>query len=333
MSIEHLSIFNKAAIKLSIPDYEAIIVPEYGCNLISLYHKKLQLEILKKPLNDDREEFMTAPQHFGNAILFPPNRISHGCYTKNGKHYSFVPENLSSEESETFMYSHGILRFMPFTVDSCKEENESIVVCASYHSVDGGEIYKNFPHEFICRMKFELSSKGLHQTIEFENKSNIPMPLGVGFHTAFQLPNDDVSDRDDYRIVLAAGERIQLGAKNIPTGVRSELQSNYRTEGILPFKPIIDEHTSVLPLSIDGKDFHGAIIKNIRTKHNIYFETSETFGYWMLWNNQARSNYVCIEPMSWIIDAPNSPLPDNLTGYQNVQPETTWTSTLRISAN
>lgn len=331
MSIEHISIFNKSALKLSIPEYEAVVVPEHGCNLISLYHKSLKLQILKKPQEQDFEEFENNPQHFGNAVLFPPNRISHGCYDKNGMHYNFVPENCPPEIVPNYIYSHGILRFMNFQVDFCQEENGTITLGTSYHSAPGGKIYHNFPHEFLCRMTFVLSADGLKQSIEFENKSMNPMPLGVGFHTAFQLPNDEISSREDYRIQYGAGEHIQLD-NCFPTGIRIPLQSNCRTEGILPFEPILDEHTSVLPLQISGKDFHGAIIKNIRTKHNIYFETSESFGYWMLWNNQARSNYVCIEPMTWIVDAPHSPLPDELTGYQNLAPNATWTGTLMISA-
>lgn len=326
MDIKHLSIFEKKALQLSTNRYEAIIIPEYGCNIVSLYDKELQIPILKRPLESDQAEFLSAPQHFGNAILFPPNRIDNGTYTKNGIVYNFAPDRPGKDIH--YMYSHGILRFMNFTVDSCTSEKDTITLMASYHEAKGGEIYKNFPHEFLCRMGFTLSDKGLTQTIHFENKSNRPMPLGVGFHTAFQLPWNENSVREDYRLVLSAGEHMVLDDRHLATGERKPLSCAYRLEGILPFEPIVDEHTSVLPLKINGKDFHGAIIKNISTKHNIYFETSKNFGYWMVWNNQAKSNYVCVEPMSWIINAPNIPLADDQTGYTQLEPNEKWTASL-----
>lgn len=328
MSVEAMNIFNKKALKLLTNRYEAIIVPEYGCNVISLFDHRLQLPILKKPLEKDQREFLSSPQHFGNAILFPPNRIEGGTYEKNGITYSFVPENLTPKQQKDYIYSHGILRFMEFTVDSCVETADSITLKASYHSKEGGEIHKNFPHEFLCRMTFVLSDSGLTETICFENKSTQPMPLGVGFHTAFQLPWNDDSKREDYRLVLSAGEHIVLNERHIATGERRPLSSAYRLDGILPFEPIADEHTSALALRQCEKDFHGAIIKNISTKHNIYFETSANFGYWMVWNNQAKSDYVCVEPMSWIINAPNIPLPDERTGYTQLGPGEEWSATL-----
>lgn len=328
MSIETIRIFGKKSLKLTTGRYEAVVVTDYGCNVISLFDKELQIPILKLPLENDSDEFLSAPQHFGNAVLFPPNRIDNGSYSKNGKTYSFPINVPSKKENQHYMYSHGILRFMVFEIDSCVEKDGVITLAASYHSKNGGRIFADFPHEFICRMEFVLSDAGLTETIRFDNLSDSPMPLGVGFHTAFMIPWDERSKRDDYRIVLGAGEHIILDDLHLATGGRKPLSSAYRTEGILPFEPIVDEHTSALALNLDKKSFHGAIIKNICTKHNIYFETSENFGYWMVWNNQAKSNYVCVEPMSWIINAPNIPLADEQTGYTQIEPGESWTGTL-----
>jgi aldose 1-epimerase len=330
MSIHKISILGKDALCLTTERYEAVMIPDFGCNTVSLYDRKKQLQILKTPSDSDRDEFFKAPQHFGNAVLFPPNRIEHGYYKKNGITYSFIPKGLSLDEAKNYMYSHGILRFMEFHVDELTEADGKIVLKASYTSAPGGEIFRSFPHEFCCRMTFVLSNLGLTQHISFHNKSTLPMPVGVGFHTAFRLPNDDTSTRSDYRILLSAGEHIELDERCLPTGKRTPLLSACRDEGIPPFEPIADEHTTALPLILNQKSFHGAIIKNIRTNNNIYFETSESFGYWMLWNNQARSDYVCIEPMSWIINAPNSPLEDSLTGYTQLAPDEIWNGSLRI---
>lgn len=330
MSIKKTVFFGHEAVELTAFGYSALIVTGYGCNLVTLKDEIKNIDILKTPDTGDYDEFINAPQHFGNAVLFPPNRIDNGTYTRNGITYNFVHEGSYRTKDNRLMYSHGILRFMKFDIESIIENDDNITMSAAFHSVPGDRIYKDFPHEFICKIKFILSSGGLMQTISFTNLGSIPMPLGAGFHTAFKLPNDAVSKRDDYRIVYSADEHIELNERSLPTGNLLPLYSDCRNEGILPFDTIADEHTTIKPITVNGKTFHGAIIKNIETNNNIYFETNNNFPFWMLWNNNARSNYICIEPMSWIINAPNSTLPDDKSGYMQLEAGETWTGELKF---
>lgn len=332
MSIQHTLFFNMEALILDNDAYSATIIPEYGCNLVTLHNKTTGLDILKTPLPSDHDEFMSAPQHFGNAILFPPNRIQNGTFTRNGRSYSFIPHNLPADKAGQYMYSHGILRYLPFAIEHCEERDSHIVVSACYHCGPGEQIYKSFPHEFVCCITFDLSYEGLQETISFTNLGDTPMPLGAGFHTAFQIPNDALSSREDYRIVWSADRHIVLSPNCLPTGELLPLKSDCRHQGIFPFLPIQDEHTTLRPISFHGKDFLGAIIKNIKTNNNIIFEIDENFGYFMLWNNKARSNYICIEPMSWMINAPNSTLPDKLSGYKELDSRTSWQARMFFSA-
>lgn len=318
MSISYSEIFGMSTVILSNQLYEVTINPDYGCQIISIRNVKKNINILKMPCDCDSTEYLHAPQHFGNAILFPPNRIAGGCYTKNGITYDFFTPQERLHEGPGCMYSHGVLRFKKFSVDGVTETGNSVILTASYHSDRHDRIYGDILHDFICTITIEVNDSGVYQNISIRNMGDDILPVGTGFHTAFLLPNDDTSSRQDYRIIFSAGEHIELDSHTLPTGKFMPLKSSCRTDGILPFEHIEDEHTTNVPLIIDGKPFYGAIIKNTRTNNNIYFETSSNFGFWMLWNNRALSDYICIEPMSWMINAPNTDLPDEVTGYNQL---------------
>ena len=49
-------------------------------------------------------------------------------------------------------------------------------------------------------------------------------------------------------------------------------------------------------------------------------ERDERFRFVMLWNGDGRQNFVCPEPQSWMVDAPNLPLPPETTGFEALQP-------------
>lgn len=51
----------------------------------------------------------------------------------------------------------------------------------------------------------------------FGNKSDLPMPVGVGFHTPLNVPFAG-GDAADYQLRMAVGERFELNGRNLPTG-------------------------------------------------------------------------------------------------------------------
>lgn len=314
------TIFNHPSYTLENGRYKAIIVTGYGANIIELYDKELDIHVFRTPDTADFNEFSKSPQHFGNAILFPPNRISGGTFTKHDRKYNFFNQPTVGD------FSHGLLRYLPFKVTHDQVSGENIELKATYRSSpEADTIYKDFPHEFLCEVTFSLTSRGLYETISFTNFGYEPMPLGVGFHTAFGIPFSPNTLKSDYRVMFTADKMLPLNQNRVPTGSFLACDARYtQPEGFDPLSETVDIHTTVKTLFIDKVPFRGAKITNIRNGKTISFEISDSFPFWMAWNNKTVNNYICIEPMSWCIDAPNSHLDDRETGYLELSRGMNW---------
>lgn len=94
---------------------EAILVPSWGSNLISLKWKPAGMHLLKTP--ETKEEYHANPCLFGIPVLFPPNRIDHGTFTYEGKTYS-LPIN----EKPLQNHLHGFLYDKAWTLAKAEAE-------------------------------------------------------------------------------------------------------------------------------------------------------------------------------------------------------------------
>ncbi len=172
------------AVEFSKGDYAALLVPDMGANLVRLADTRRGIEILRAPAGDEVEEFRRRPHVFGLPILFPPNRIADGQYTFDGRTYRFPITDAKGGH-----YHHGILKSQPFAVSKAWETADEVLVECRYYSNAGNDaIFRDFPHEFKCKIVYRLTARGLEQEVMFANRSKEPMPVGVGFHTPMRIP-------------------------------------------------------------------------------------------------------------------------------------------------
>ena len=201
------------AVEFSKGDYAALLVPDMGANLVRLADTRRGIEILRAPAGDEVEEFRRRPHVFGLPILFPPNRIADGQYTFDGRTYRFPITDAKGGH-----YHHGILKSQPFAVSKAWETADEVLVECRYYSNAGNDaIFRDFPHEFKCKIVYRLTARGLEQEVMFANRSKEPMPVGVGFHTPMRIPFAGGA-AGDYVMRAAVGERVELSERNIPTG-------------------------------------------------------------------------------------------------------------------
>ena len=81
---------------------------------------------------------------------------------------------------------------------------------------------------------------------------------------------------------------------------------------------------------IDGKPFYGAVATDAATGKRICYEVCKDFKFWVIWNDHGDKGYFCPEPCTWIIDAPNQPIPGEESGYRELAPGESHTVTEKI---
>jgi aldose 1-epimerase len=326
MNIEKISWQGLDAVLLETNVYEAIIVPSMGANLVKLYNKTLEIDILRTPKAEEMETFLDRPQIFGVPLLFPPNRIEDGKYNFAGKEYQY-PITIPAQNN----YHHGIIKSQPFTVTNTRFSSDAVEVEACYFSNKvNNAIYTDFPHEFVCKIRFILTDKELTHIVTFTNLGTDPMPLGVGYHTPICLPFSKNTEKSDYKLRLSVGKRWELTDRNLPTENLldlSEEESLLRTGGMVVTGKPIEIALTDEALTENGKPYHGAILTNQKDNISVFYETDSQFKHWTLWNNGGEVDWVCPEPQTWAINAPNLKLPAEITGMQAVEGGKSWSGT------
>lgn len=318
------------AVEFSKGDYEALLVPGVGANLVRLANTRLGVEILRTPGPDEIETFRSRPQVFGLPVLFPPNRIADGTYTFEGRTYRY-PITVEKEHN----YHHGILKGEPFAVSkACETDDEVLVECRYYSNAGNDAIFRDFPHEFKCKIVYRLTAAGLEQEICFTNRSAERMPVGVGFHTPMRIPFAG-GEAADYAMRAAVGEQVELDGRNLPTGAKLPLSEQFarlregglQVTGCAP----IEAGFTVREIEVDGKPFRGALVENRRTGVRTFYEADGTTTYWTIWNNGGTVPYCCPEPQSWTTNAPNAPDPA-AAGFRSIAPGETFAMKFRLYA-
>lgn len=320
--IKHTTWKGLPAVSFGAGGYEALIIPSYGGQLIELRYVTGGLDILHTPHNVPLQAYLDRPQIFGVPVLFPPNRIEDGTFTRGGKTYQFTVN-----ETAKHNHIHGFLRTRPWRVFSERDDSGEAAVGVRFECTRETDFFPEYQHEFTIDIVYTLSSGGLSQSISITNKSGTPMPVGLGFHTAFNVPFRDGGNADDYSLLVSVGERWKLSDRTLPVGKPQPLSSydeQLRTGGVKPQGQQVNGHYTAKPLTRDGKPFNGAVLRDAAAGVSVVYEVSKEFGHWMVWNNSGDMGYICPEPQTWAVNAPNIDLPDEVTGFRFVEPGVTW---------
>ena len=266
--------------------YTAWAVPALGGQMMGL--SKDGIQALHEPVSP--EDTVKGSTSYGFPILFPPNRIDGGHFTLRGREFQF-PLNEPARNNSL----HGFLHKRPWKV----EEAADNLLRMSFTGDENTDFFSIFPVKFKVEQLYELDETGLSQTITVTNTGSDPLPLGLGFHSAFVVDPDS-------RVLLSVGKRIEVTDRMLPSGVVRELseeEAPLRKEGLDPMAWEMDDHYTVKALEIDGKPFHGALIS--RDGATVRYQVDDFYRHWMIWNCKKKGGFICLEPQNWRIDAPN----------------------------
>ncbi|MCR8645313.1 aldose 1-epimerase [Paenibacillus sp. N1-5-1-14] len=280
------------------------LCPSINNNLIRIWDKKLNREVLRVPENPDI--LKEKPAHFGTPVLMPPNRIGGGQFTFEGRPYQFAVNRANN------MHNHGILQNLPWTVKSTSEDNGVISITSTFRSTDFPEVMEQYPHDVEMEITYELIGSKVNHKYKFTNHSELNAPFGYGLHTWFLLDNKP----GDWNLT-------------IPMIGLWELENALPTGEIVP----LGKYESLLNGStLEGFDIDGvfqigdnpciAVLENNTCKLT-YSSESPLMKHWVLYTQGVADNFVCLEPYTWVTNAPNLNLPPEVTGLQSIKPNQT----------
>jgi aldose 1-epimerase len=168
-------------------------------------------------------ELKQTPVFCGIPFLAPwANRIDGDAYWANGKKYLLNAGLGDLRLDGNRKPIHGLLNFSPLWKLAAVEADERGAWATSRLEFwRYPELMAQFPFAHTLTMTHRLANGEVEIETLVENHSEEPMPVAVGYHPYFRL-ND--AARDQWRVHVAARERLVLNEFLIPTGERVPAQ-------------------------------------------------------------------------------------------------------------
>ncbi len=305
------------SVELKAGGYQATILPGFGANCIELKHLDIGADILRTPPSMTAME--NRPHVYGIPFLFPPNRISGGSFTYKDRTYSF-PVN----EPDRGNHIHGYLAHSGFEVEKLESTDNQASVLLSFSSENDNGFYSNFPNRFTATVEYVLSDAGLNHTVVIKNQSDFPLPMGIGFHTAFRIPFITTGKSDDCRLIASVDDYwpLDMDGSATPVGQTATdqgIRRMFRGTGLPPLGNI-PNHWSMKPINYNKSPFQGVVIRDKGLAVDLVYQVNDPYRFWVFWNGGGKEGFVCAEPQTWMINAPNCRLPPELSGFRPVPP-------------
>lgn len=291
----------------------ATIVPGVGSNLISLAAPDAGVEFLYRPPSLDA--LRSRPTRYGNPVLMPPNRIRGGEFTFAGRRYR-LPVNRPPH------HIHGLVLDLSWRVTGYGGGEDRAWLGTVMEAGEHPSFQAVFPQRFRLSLLFVLQDGALCVTAEAANGGPDPFPFGLGYHTYFQLPAARRLNREGYRLSLPATRAWELDGDCLPTGRILDLAAEERLDGAAASDLRLDRpYTGLRP--VDGE--YRARLWHEGSGIGLELASDPTFPHWVVWSGpEPGSPFLCLEPYSCITDAPNLPLPAEVTGLAALAPGGTW---------
>lgn len=308
----------KDVVELTAGKYKAIIAPFLGSNVMRMQDVEAGIEIFRYNADLTIEELQASPEVYGLPTLYLPNRLAGGVLKVSDATYNFPLNDPLGN------HIHGFLHKREHTIVSATVEGDKAIAKTEYVYDSNDEFYNIYPVSFKAEYTFTLSDDGLFYEFTMTNTSDRQLPYGVCNHTAINGPFTKDGDGLDMRLYVPIGDKWELSKSCIPTGdflTITNHDKQYITGSQVPVLHDIDNDVYfAVEGSMDDKPYYGAIATDIKSGKRICYEVCKDFKFWVIWNDHGDKGYFCPEPCTWIIDAPNQPLPADESGYVELAP-------------
>lgn len=289
------------------------LCPAIGNNIYRIWDKVKERELLRVP--ESPEQLLESPVHYGTPILIPPNRISAGKFTFQDREYQLEVNPL------TGLHIHGLVKSSPWKVTAKSDNGEEQSITSVLETNQYPEMMAQIPHHLVLEMTITLKGNSISQSLRATNRSELDVPFGYGLHTWFMLDGRP----EQWQLKLPVESIWELTETLVPTGNHLPL------EELAPL-------TSMEGLNLKGADldtvfFNGshepkATLVNASEGLELQYSGSENFKHWVIYTKGEADQFICLEPYTWVTDAPNLDMDPQVTGFKAISPGDTLTMTM-----
>lgn len=260
-------------------------------------------------------EFKAKPAMCANPFLAPwANRIDKDFYFVNGRRYVFNAELGNLRRDPNGRPIHGLLLYSDaWEVVSVKADAAGAEVTSRLEYWRRPDLMAQFPFAHTIEMTYRLKDGALEVETAIENHAAEPMPVAAGYHPYFRLHD---SPRDQWKVHLAARERMVLSELLIPTGERKPLGlpdpvSLAVTKLDDVFTGLLRDERGRATFSVTGK------------KEKLSVVYGPKYGVAVVYAPPGRE-FICFEPMAAITNAFNLAHNGVYKELQSILPRQTW---------
>lgn len=286
---------------------EVTLLPRLGNNVIEIKDLKEQRQVLRKPEESELAFYLQKPYHFGIPMLIPPGRIAKGRFEYDGASYQFE-QNTANDN-----HIHGLHRTQAWCVSDIEEDEEGCAVTTEFSTADDSRWTAQMPEPLKLQMTFRLQGSDLKQELRITNNGTRAVPFGMGYHTWFLLDGQP----DQWTLKLPVEGIYTLDEQLLPTGEFAPLKdlealnTGFNLKGAdldTIFKIPEDQPAEAFLTRDDGYTIQ-------------YTADRSYFKHWVLYTKGTADQFLCIEPYTWLPNAPNLDLPNEVTGLINLEPD------------
>src|SRR5689334_21252414 len=162
----------------------------------------------------DVSEYQKQPVLSAIPFLAPwANRLDQQAFWANGKKYAFDMELGNVRGANPI---HGLVTASPYwQVTEAKADGRAAHVTSRLEFWKHPELMAQWPIAHEYEMTYSLAEGTLEVRITVTNLSSEAMPVSIGFHPYFRIPD---APRDDWMARIPARKRVVADARLIPTG-------------------------------------------------------------------------------------------------------------------
>ncbi len=274
-------------------------LPGFGGTLIELFHRPSATQLLRVPSGP--EVLAQEPYVYGMPLLFPAGRIAGGI-CRVGNTVWHWPQNDSAGPN----HLHGFLWNTPFDrgVESAPGHVRFMLAAST-----AAHLQEMMGQPLSVSVEYTVGTS-VEIAVEVRNLGDGFVPFGLGFHMNVLLERP-------WTVRLPEGKEWVMGRDLMPTG--EFWPAGHALQGLDSGRPAADLVCDTC-YRVTGPGLNQVQLCDPDGRLRARLTCSPPFTQWVFYRPRLDSNFLSVEPYTWVHNAPNLPLSPEVTGMARLEP-------------